>query len=96
MIPTAGIIAVALNLFGRGRGHFACDLQSALPIGSEPRMIEIEAQLYAGKSPISKGIGELYEGLWCLSFTSASYCKQIRMIAARGNSSTATKAQYVG
>jgi hypothetical protein len=29
-IPTAGIIAVALNLFGRDRGHF-CHLQSALP-----------------------------------------------------------------
>jgi hypothetical protein len=28
-------------------------------------MIEIEAQSYVGKSPILKGIGELYRGLWC-------------------------------
>ncbi len=33
-------------------------------------MIEIEAQLYVGKSPISKGIRELYGGLQCLPFTS--------------------------
>jgi hypothetical protein len=30
----------------------------------ETTMIEIEAQSYVGKSPVLKGIGELYGGLW--------------------------------
>jgi hypothetical protein len=53
-IPSVGIIAVALNLFDRDRGHFAaCNW---LPGYSKAKMREIEAQLYVGKPAISKGI----------------------------------------
>ncbi len=40
------------------RGHFS-QLQSALADYSETKAIEIEAQLYVGKRPISKGIGRV-------------------------------------
>jgi len=38
-------------------------------------MIEIEAQSYVGKSPILKGIGELYRGLWC-AFGATRICRR--------------------
>jgi hypothetical protein len=65
VIPAAGIIAVALDRFGRDRGHVVT-CNRLFPNTIETKMIEIGAQSYVGKSPILKGIGELYGGLGCV------------------------------
>jgi hypothetical protein len=44
VIPTVGIIAVALNLFGRDRGHFVtCNW--LFQIGSETKTAEIDGSI---------------------------------------------------
>jgi hypothetical protein len=35
-------------------------------INGKTKMMQRKAQSYMGKSPILKGIGKLYGGLWCL------------------------------
>jgi hypothetical protein len=61
---TAGIIAAALNFLGRDRGHgVTCNRQfrtSKQDSNDRDRSLNCTK----GKGPISKGIGELYEGLW--------------------------------
>jgi hypothetical protein len=48
MIPTAGFVTVAFNLFGRGRGHFVT-CNRLLSSSSEIKRIETADQLYVGK-----------------------------------------------
>jgi hypothetical protein len=50
----------------------SCHLQLALPDCIKTKTREIEAQLYVGKSPISKGIGRVIRTFVVLPFTSIS------------------------
>src|SRR5713101_930152 len=72
--PTVGIIAAALNLFGRGRGH-SCHLQSALPDHSARIMIEIDRSIVRGVRVRYRKGSESYTEVWGICFHASAMAR---------------------
>ena len=68
LIPAIGIIAVALDRFGRDREHLPPAI-GYFRLAARLKRLSLMIPLYVGKRPTSKGIGELYGGLWRRAFT---------------------------
>ena len=78
------------------RSWTLCQPQSTLPDYSETRTIEIEAQLYVGKRPISKRIGRVIRRFVVLAFRLGATTWRANVAGPKGKSIRCVVAGIIG